>query len=34
VSDLEDAGEPELNAAAIVEVLNRHQDSGCASGPG
>jgi hypothetical protein len=25
VSDLEDAGEPELNAAAIVEVLNRHQ---------
>jgi hypothetical protein len=25
VSDLEDAGEPELNAAAIVEILNRHQ---------
>jgi len=25
VSDLQDAGEPELNAAAIVEVLNRHQ---------
>jgi hypothetical protein len=25
VSDLEDAGEPELNAAAIVDVLNRHQ---------
>jgi hypothetical protein len=25
VSDLEDADEPELNAAAIVEVLNRHQ---------
>jgi hypothetical protein len=25
VSDLEGAGEPELNATAIVEVLNRHQ---------
>jgi len=25
VSDLEDAYEPELNAAAIVEVLNRYQ---------
>lgn len=25
MSDLEDAGEPELNAAAIVEALNRHQ---------
>jgi hypothetical protein len=25
VSDLEGAGEPELNAAAIVEILNRHQ---------
>jgi len=25
VSDLGDAGEPELNAAAIVEALNRHQ---------
>ena len=25
MSDLEDAGEPELNAAAIVEVLNRQQ---------
>lgn len=25
MSDLEDAGEPELNAAAIAEVLNRHQ---------
>lgn len=25
VSDLEDAREPELNAAAIVNVLNRHQ---------
>ena len=25
MSGLEDAGEPELNAAAIVEALNRHQ---------
>lgn len=25
MSDLEDADEPELNAAAIVEALNRHQ---------
>lgn len=25
MSDLKDAGETELNAAAIVEVLNRHR---------
>lgn len=25
MSDLEDAGEPELNAAAMAEALNRHQ---------